>query len=119
MRDSRERRDDRKIRPIRRRSWLIPRPCRWTATARAMEHRTVSMRELTLTRDQLSPRTPMSALPPKADMDQSGCDVRFVPKADIRLSARPRSVQLIVQPDAHDVVGLPSRAVGVTSSGYL
>src|SRR5262249_34049012 len=27
---------------------------------------------------------PMSALPPIADMDQSGCDVRFVPKADIR-----------------------------------
>ena len=26
----------------------------------------------------------MSALPPKADMDQSGCDVRFVPKADIK-----------------------------------
>ncbi len=25
----------------------------------------------------------MSALPPKADMAQSGCDVRFVPKADI------------------------------------
>jgi hypothetical protein len=25
----------------------------------------------------------MSALAPKADMDQSGCDVRFVPKADI------------------------------------
>ena len=25
----------------------------------------------------------MSALPPKADMDQSGCDVRFVPLADI------------------------------------
>ena len=25
----------------------------------------------------------MSALPPKADMDQHGCDVRFVPKADI------------------------------------
>jgi len=25
----------------------------------------------------------MSALPPKADMDQCGCDVRFVPKADI------------------------------------
>jgi hypothetical protein len=23
-----------------------------------------------------------SALPPKADMDQQGCDVRFVPKAD-------------------------------------
>src|SRR5215471_15527484 len=26
----------------------------------------------------------MSALPPKADMDQHGSDVRFVPKADIR-----------------------------------
>ena len=25
----------------------------------------------------------MSALPPKADMDQHRCDVRFVPKADI------------------------------------
>ena len=25
----------------------------------------------------------MSALPPKADMDRQGCDVRFVPKADI------------------------------------
>jgi hypothetical protein len=27
----------------------------------------------------------MSALPPKADMDPQGCDVRFVPKADIHL----------------------------------
>jgi hypothetical protein len=26
---------------------------------------------------------PMSALPPKADMDQHDRDVRFVPKADI------------------------------------
>jgi hypothetical protein len=26
----------------------------------------------------------MSALPPKADMDQPGCDVRFVPIADIQ-----------------------------------
>ena len=26
---------------------------------------------------------PMSALPPKADMDQHDCNVRFVPKADI------------------------------------
>jgi hypothetical protein len=25
----------------------------------------------------------MSALPPKGDMDQHRCDVRFVPKADI------------------------------------
>jgi hypothetical protein len=38
----------------------------------------------------------MSALPPKADMDQSGCDVRFVPKADMGLSAQPRSVELKV-----------------------
>jgi hypothetical protein len=28
----------------------------------------------------------MSALPPKADMDQHGRDVRFVPKADISRS---------------------------------
>jgi hypothetical protein len=28
----------------------------------------------------------MSALPPIADMDQSGFDVRFVPKADIETS---------------------------------
>ena len=26
----------------------------------------------------------MSALPPKADMDRRGCDVRFVPKADLQ-----------------------------------
>jgi hypothetical protein len=26
---------------------------------------------------------PMSALPPKADITQGGCHVRFVPKADI------------------------------------
>ena len=25
----------------------------------------------------------MSALPPKADIDQDGCNVRFVPEADI------------------------------------
>jgi hypothetical protein len=28
----------------------------------------------------------MSALPPKADIDQDGCNVRFVPKADIDIS---------------------------------
>jgi hypothetical protein len=28
---------------------------------------------------------PMSALPPKADMERHGHDVRFVPKADINL----------------------------------
>jgi len=32
---------------------------------------------------------PMSALPPKADMVEHGCDVRFVPKADIGLPNRP------------------------------
>ena len=26
----------------------------------------------------------ISALPPKADMDRRGCDVRFVPKADLQ-----------------------------------
>ena len=40
----------------------------------------------------------MSALPPKADMDQSGCDVRFVPKADIlqcvkKLDSVTRTIQ--------------------------
>jgi hypothetical protein len=30
----------------------------------------------------------MSALPPKADMVQHGCDVRFVPKADSCTSAK-------------------------------
>jgi hypothetical protein len=29
------------------------------------------------------PEISMSALPPKADMDQSGSDVRFVPDADM------------------------------------
>jgi hypothetical protein len=29
-----------------------------------------------------NPQDRMSALPPKADMDRRGCDVRFVPKAD-------------------------------------
>ena len=33
----------------------------------------------------------MSALPPKADMDHDGCDVRFVPKADIRRAAANRN----------------------------
>src|SRR5262249_15570446 len=32
----------------------------------------------------------MSALPPKADMDQQGRDVRFVPIADISLIQSPR-----------------------------
>ena len=33
---------------------------------------------------------PMSALPPKADMDQSSRDVRFVPKADILRCSKER-----------------------------
>jgi hypothetical protein len=48
MRDSRECRDDRKIRSIRRRVYLTPRSCRSTATVRAMERPTVSIREPTL-----------------------------------------------------------------------
>ena len=39
----------------------------------------------------------MSALPPKADMDQHGRDVRFVPKADImQCSSRTGSRVLAV-----------------------
>jgi hypothetical protein len=44
----------------------------------------------------------MSALPPKADIHQRDWNVRFVPKAEV---AAIKSVELIVQPDAHDVVG--------------
>ena len=53
----------------------------------------------------------MSALPAKADIERRSHDVRYVPKADIAslatFSPKPviRSVELIVQPDAHDVVG--------------
>jgi hypothetical protein len=53
----------------------------------------------------------MSALPPRADIAGRQLDVRFVPKADITKPAGPfaeaviRSVELIVQPDAQDVVG--------------
>jgi hypothetical protein len=44
----------------------------------------------------------MSALLPKADIDWRLLNVRFVPKAEVAVI---RSVELIVQPDAHDVVG--------------
>jgi hypothetical protein len=66
----------------------------------------------------------MSAIPPKADMDERRLDVRFVPKAGIRDIVTPEeknpwnlpgvslsesnsnlSVELIVEPSAHDVVG--------------
>jgi hypothetical protein len=50
---------------------------------------------------------PISALPPKADITGCDRDVRFVPKADIRCEflSPSGSVELIVQPDAHNVVG--------------
>jgi hypothetical protein len=39
-----------------------------------------------------SMKPPMSALPPKADMAQHDCDVRFVPKADIETLSRFSSI---------------------------
>jgi hypothetical protein len=51
----------------------------------------------------------MSALPPEADIDECDWHVRFVPKADIH-RAVIRSVELIVQPGAQDVVGHCPRA---------
>ena len=36
---------------------------------------------------------PMSALPPKADLRQRNCDVRFVPKADIRIAAKNLAIR--------------------------
>jgi hypothetical protein len=57
----------------------------------------------------------MSALPPKADIDQRECDVRFVPKADlctaakefysITSSALSNSVCGKVRPSAFAVLG--------------
>jgi len=41
----------------------------------------------------------MSALPPKADMDQPGCDVRFVPKADIGVAAGKHHLSAAKTPD--------------------
>jgi hypothetical protein len=49
-------------------------------------------------------------IPPKADIAEHGRHVRFVPKAEVAVI---RSVELIVQPDAHDVVG----EMGVGSHG--
>src|SRR5262249_8273196 len=42
----------------------------------------------------------MSALPPKADMDQSGCDVRFVPTADIMRRGKITLLDHLVSGDA-------------------
>jgi hypothetical protein len=39
-----------------------------------------------------SSSVPMSALPPKADMADRVCDVRFVPKADIRRCSKSTSL---------------------------
>jgi hypothetical protein len=44
----------------------------------------------------------MSALPPKADIREHSCDVRYVPQAEV---AAIRSAELIVQPAAKDAVG--------------
>jgi hypothetical protein len=44
----------------------------------------------------------MSALLPKPDIVERDRDVRFVPKAEVAVI---RSVELIVQADAHGVVG--------------
>src|SRR6516225_4780093 len=41
----------------------------------------------------------MSALPPKADMDRRGCDVRFVPKAEVVWPTVPLDVALVHQRD--------------------
>jgi hypothetical protein len=44
----------------------------------------------------------MSALPPKADMDQSGCDVRFVPKADITRRRKMASLRYSITTSASE-----------------
>jgi hypothetical protein len=96
MRDLRERRDEAKIRSIRRRASKQTasnlRPRRLTATGKATAHQTVSVHELALglpamsalgQKQTLDSRPLMSALPPKADIDWRHFDVRFVPRADI------------------------------------
>ena|SRR6516162_365526 len=55
----------------------------------------------------------MSALPPKADMDPHGRDVRFVPKADILRCSKERcysitSSAIARRPDIHGVVWYPA-----------
>jgi hypothetical protein len=49
---------------------------------------------------------------PKADIAGRQLDVRFVPKAEVAVI---RSVELIVQPDAHDVVGEMSVLLDATA----
>src|SRR5262245_39136295 len=53
-------------------------------------------------RESRHPQTVMSALPPTADMCGALAHVCYGPKADI---AEIRLVELIVQTDAHEVVG--------------
>ena len=45
----------------------------------------------------------MSALPPKADMDQDGRDVRFVPIADVEI----KCCGAYESAPAHDLTGTP------------
>jgi len=47
----------------------------------------------------------MSALPPKADIVQHDCDVRFVPKADIQ---SPYDLSLEIASSVMDSVGGPA-----------
>ena len=54
----------------------------------------------------------MSALPPKADMDQQGCDVRFVPEADMRCVGDGAAWCFEVSPSAAVV---PTRLCGADS----
>ena len=49
----------------------------------------------------------MSALPPKADIDRHGCDVRFVPKADILRCGKKRRYSITSSARARNGEGMP------------
>jgi hypothetical protein len=49
----------------------------------------------------------MSAIPPKADMDQHDCDVRFVPKAD-SCTAKRTSIACCYTKALSPVIALPT-----------
>jgi hypothetical protein len=53
----------------------------------------------------------MSALPPKADMDRPGHDVRFVPKADIAHRSKLCAVATHVEARPPDVRFTPKAGV--------
>src|SRR5262249_48084263 len=60
---------------------------------------------------------PMSALPPKADMDQRGCDVRFVPKADIRHGRLERPKFFLVVVDDDTTRAVPGQSYRIVRCG--